>query len=130
MIVQAKYSPLDMDGLLNDGICPTSKDLAGAMLMESGYGQGLEGRQPVFKELLGIVQTYQGKPDVLVPACAPPLLSLASRLAPPEEYVMVHWRMESVPHDTLSQRAYALINAFHSADIRKVWFASDYPYAL
>ncbi|KAK0446086.1 hypothetical protein EV421DRAFT_1901770 [Armillaria borealis] len=110
---------LDMDGLLNDGICPTSKDLqvAGAMLMESRYGQGLEGRQSVFKELLSIVQTYQGELDVLVPACSPPLLSLASRLAPPEEYVMVHWRMESVPHDALSQRAYALINAFYLADI-------------
>lgn len=36
---------LDMDGLLNDGICSTSKGLAGAILMESRYGQGFEGRQ-------------------------------------------------------------------------------------
>ncbi len=36
---------LDINGLLNDGICPTSKDLAlSEMLMESRYGQGLEGR--------------------------------------------------------------------------------------
>ncbi|PBL03211.1 hypothetical protein ARMGADRAFT_1157362 [Armillaria gallica] len=104
-------------------------------------------KKPIFKELLGIVQAYQGEPDVLVVnydlrypifpasstlqlAYSPPLLSLASRLAPEEEYVMVHWRMESVPHDALSQCAYALIDALHSADIRKVWFASDYPYAL
>ncbi|SJL10018.1 uncharacterized protein ARMOST_13400 [Armillaria ostoyae] len=104
-------------------------------------------KKPIFKELLGIVQTYQGEPDVLVVnydlrypifpasstlqlAYSPPLLSLASRLAPEEGYVMVHWRMESVPHDALSQCAYALIDALHSADIRKVWFASDYPYAL
>ncbi|KAK0223585.1 hypothetical protein IW262DRAFT_1295336 [Armillaria fumosa] len=101
----------------------------------------------IFKELVAIVQTYQGEPDVLVVnydlrypifpasstlqlAYSPSLLSLASRLAPQEEYVMVHWRMESVPHDALSQCAYALIDALHSADIRKVWFASDYPYAL
>ncbi|KAK0421440.1 hypothetical protein EV421DRAFT_1702977 [Armillaria borealis] len=43
---------------------------------------------------------------------------------------MVHWRMESVPHDALSQCAYGLIDALHLADIRKIWFASDYPYAL
>ncbi|KAK0500079.1 hypothetical protein EDD18DRAFT_1148350 [Armillaria luteobubalina] len=101
----------------------------------------------IFKELVAIVQTYQGDPDVLVVnydlrypifpasstlqlAYSPSLLSLASRLAPQEEYVMVHWRMESVPHDALSQCAYALIDALHSAGIRKVWFASDYPYAL
>ncbi|KAK0205123.1 hypothetical protein DFS33DRAFT_735232 [Desarmillaria ectypa] len=104
-------------------------------------------KRPIFKELLGIIQAYQGDPDVLVVnydlrypifpssstlrlAYSPPLLSLASRLAPPEEYVTVHWRMESVPHNALSQCTYALVDALHSIDIRKVWFASDYPYAL
>ncbi|KAJ7757523.1 hypothetical protein B0H16DRAFT_1721254 [Mycena metata] len=64
---------------------------------------------------------------------APRLYALAAVLAPPAPYAMVHWRMESVPPAVLPTCAYSLVDtlcARLSAEVRTVWFASDYPRAV
>ncbi|KAK6996537.1 hypothetical protein R3P38DRAFT_3287728 [Favolaschia claudopus] len=63
---------------------------------------------------------------------SPRLHALATALAPPSGYVMVHWRMESVPPANLPQCAHALVNTLTrlnlpASDTRTIWFASDYP---
>ncbi|KAK7027236.1 hypothetical protein VNI00_015325 [Paramarasmius palmivorus] len=63
---------------------------------------------------------------------SPLLVQLAEQLAG-EDYIMVHWRMESVPPLNLPGCADALVDLLdgllhESNSRRKVWFASDYPY--
>jgi hypothetical protein len=70
-----------------------------------------------------------------------PVLSAfaTSLLAPlkPNGYLVVHWRMETVPPDVLSSCAEALISILTGLlqgqgdeTIKTVWFASDYPYPV
>ncbi|KAJ7757702.1 hypothetical protein DFH07DRAFT_1025127 [Mycena maculata] len=63
---------------------------------------------------------------------APRLHALATLLAPPAPYALVHWRMESVPPAALPACAHALVDTLAGlpGGVRTVWWASDYPYAL
>ncbi|KII85240.1 hypothetical protein PLICRDRAFT_336854 [Plicaturopsis crispa FD-325 SS-3] len=66
-------------------------------------------------------------------AYSPKLLRLAENLAAPlGPYLVVHWRMETIPPDALPHCAAALIDTLVSllstgTEVRTVWFASDYP---
>ncbi|KAJ7081838.1 hypothetical protein B0H15DRAFT_1024696 [Mycena belliarum] len=63
---------------------------------------------------------------------APHLHALATALAPRAPYVMVHWRMETVPPAALPQCAHALVDTLTRlpGDVRTIWLASDYPHAV
>ncbi|KAJ7614104.1 hypothetical protein FB45DRAFT_842644 [Roridomyces roridus] len=67
---------------------------------------------------------------------SPRLHDLAAFFAPPAPYAMVHWRMETVSPAALPDCAHALVDTLSrlgsSSDesIRRLWFASDYPYAV
>ncbi|KAJ7471413.1 hypothetical protein B0H11DRAFT_1867546 [Mycena galericulata] len=63
---------------------------------------------------------------------APRLHALAAALAPSQPYVMVHWRMESVPPEALPQCAHALVDTLAGlpGGGRTLWFASDYPHGV
>ncbi|KAG7089200.1 hypothetical protein E1B28_010902 [Marasmius oreades] len=66
---------------------------------------------------------------------SPDLLHLAEQLAPSGPYLMVHWRMESVPLDVFTDCALALVDFLSNilnnpglgTDVKTVWFASDHP---
>lgn len=61
---------------------------------------------------------------------SPSLIQLATKLAPPRPYVMVHWRMETVSPSGLLLCAQALVDAILDIGITTIWLATDYPYAL
>ncbi|KAF8910758.1 hypothetical protein CPB85DRAFT_678400 [Mucidula mucida] len=61
---------------------------------------------------------------------SPELRRLSETIEPPKPYVMVHWRMETIPASALVPCARALLGAIHDSGISTVWFASDYPFSL
>ncbi|KIY48612.1 hypothetical protein FISHEDRAFT_73583 [Fistulina hepatica ATCC 64428] len=88
-------------------------------------------RYPVFEDMStdpDVLPTHEQQPAL---AYAPQLHDLATRLAPSEPYIAVHWRMESVNPDVLAGCVAQLIDVLarlrDDHDITAVWFASDAP---
>jgi hypothetical protein len=74
---------------------------------------------------------------------SPALIALAAKILSPLEpanYLVIHWRMETVPPEVLPKCAQSLVNTIadlfrpqelgEMAAIKTVWFASDYPYPI
>lgn len=82
-------------------------------------------RHPVFTSLSQL--TYSRK-----------MVDIANQLAPDDQYLVVHWRMETIDPDILEDCAMALVdvlkrllhNEGRVANVSTVWFASDYPYPI
>lgn len=66
------------------------------------------------------------------------LSSMATKLGPKTPYLVIHWRMETVPPEDLPDCAESLVESLSELlndrsiahDVRTVWFASDYPYPI
>ena len=67
---------------------------------------------------------------------SPNLVSLAKKLSPSHAYLVIHWRMETVPPEVLPECANSLIDKLSNLlreealadEIQTVWLATDYPY--
>lgn len=145
---QSAFEPAVVDALGREHTQSDSFRTADDMILDP-----VDPQQQDYDKDVDVVATSSTDPDVLIlnydlrhtifpisttlsynPMLAEFVTHLLSSLEP-EDCLVVHWRMETVPLNVLSDCASALVSTLTSLlkeneAINTVWFASDYPYPI